>query len=437
MNKNLLFFAGFLFFQLAAAGQNNVTLNIESLESLWKIAIESNTTQKVYALKKEQANIDYKTSQSFIYPQVGASFSGQDNFKLPTTPVPGELVGQNGKTMYLQFGKQYAYNTGFNTSKNLFDWQQTFHSRIAKENIGLTDAQQEGYEQTLKIQIAQYYFSLLTANASLEIAKKDLELADSVVKITRQRFEQGLIDAAPVNQSLINYNNVKQNIFQSDELEKQALNNIKTLAGLTAETTLNIQPIDNFEAFYNGFTEIGQDKNLLVYPFNITTAELQSKTLKAAFYPKLSLNGYFGYQQFRDDFGVSFSKGAWSDYRYIGLNISVPIFTGLANKNKLKSAVVQKKIAEVQYKAATEQSKINDAALKDNYNNYLGIVNTSKNTFELYGKNLDLSQQKFKEGLISIDSYLKTFEDYLHSENAYLNNLSNLLFVQAAISARK
>lgn len=438
MNKNIILVAGFLFCQLVGATQTSSTLKIESLESLWKTAIENNSTQKVYALKKQQASIDYKTSKSYIYPQIGASFSGQDNLKLPTTPVPGELFGQNGKTMYLQFGKQYTYNAGFTTSKNLFDWQQNFQSKIARENIILINAQQSGYEQTLKTHIAQYYFTVLVANASVDIARKDLMLADSIVKITAQRFEEGLVDAAMVNQSLINYNNVKQNVFQSEDLQNQALHNIKALAGLTVETTLDIQSSRKFEALYDtGFIAVGQDKNLLVYPTNITISELQRKTVHAGLYPRLSLYSYFGYQQFRKDFGMSFSNEAWIDYRYIGINMSVPIFTGFANKNRLRSAAVQKKIAEEQYKAAAGQSKIDDEALKDNYKNYLSIVNSSRNIFELYGKNLDLSEQKFKEGLLSIDSYLKTFEDYLHAENAYFNNLSNLLLVQASVSARK
>jgi outer membrane protein len=49
---------------------------------------------------------------------------------------------------------------------------------------------------------------------------------------------------------------------------------------------------------------------------------------------------------------------------------------------------------------------------------------------------VELQRQKFAEGLISIDSFQKTFEDYLHAENTHLNNLSSLFSAMASIISR-
>ena len=133
---------------------------------------------------------------------------------------------------------------------------------------------------------------------------------------------------------------------------------------------------------------------------------------------------------------MSFGNGAWKDYQYVGVNFSWNLFTGFTNNNKLKSVSVTGKIAQKQYESALTENKINDAALLDSYTDYWNITNTAKKTYFLYGRNAELSLQKYKEGLISMDAYLKTFEDYLHAENAYLNNLSTLLSVQATILAR-
>jgi hypothetical protein len=65
------------------------------------------------------------------------------------------------------------------------------------------------------------------------------------------------------------------------------------------------------------------------------------------------------------------------------------------------------------------------------------MTESSKESFELFGESLEVARQQYAEGLISVDGYLKTFEDYLHSENLFLNNLSNLLMVQASVTARK
>lgn len=426
-----------LLMALAAAAQSGNKSTFQSLEELWQTALKNNSNQQVYMLQKQKAEADHKTAKSFIYPQAAAGFSGQDNLELATTPVPGELFGQPGKTLNLQFGTQYQYNTGLSLSKSLFDWQKKFQTKAAKENIALTDAQQGAFEQNLKIQLAQYYYSWQVANTSADIFNKDLALADSILKLTNQKFSEGLIPITPVNKAQIEYNNVQQNIYQSEELKQQALNGIKKLAGIAPTAELVLQPITNLESLYTSAPELGLDKNLLVYPHSISFSDYQRKAVKAAFYPNLSISSYTGFQQFRDDFGMSFKSGAWSKYAYLGLNLNVPLFTGFATKNKLKSANIQKEIAEAQYKDAQNQSAINDSTLKTSFTNYLSITKTSKKTFELFKQNLELTRQQYEEGLVSLDSYLRSFEDYLNAENLYLSNLSNLLMVQASIIARK
>jgi outer membrane protein TolC len=146
--------------------------------------------------------------------------------------------------------------------------------------------------------------------------------------------------------------------------------------------------------------------------------------------------GYFGFQQYQNSFEMSFAKNAWPEYQYLGLGLTWNIFTGFSNSNNLKGTIVQKRIAEENYTAAKDQGAINDSLLLDNYFTYNNMVTTSQNTYDLYGKNMDLSLQKFREGLISIDSYFKTFQDYLAAENTYLNNLANLLTTKANIEAR-
>ncbi|TDB66792.1 TolC family protein [Arundinibacter roseus] len=437
MRTKIILTAFVLLRGLAVGAQSIDSTTIQSLEELWRIALQKNGNQQVYTLQRQKAEADYKTARSFLYPQAGASFNGLDFLELATTPVPGELVGQPGTTLDLQFGKKYQYNAGLTMTKGLFDWQKKFQAQAAKENIALTGAQQGAFEQSLKTQLAQYYYSWQVANASTDIFSKDLALADSILKLANQKFSQGLIPITPVNKAQIDYNNVLQNIYQSEELKQLALSNIKKLTGIELENDLVLRQETDLVRLYTNVPELGIDRNLLVYPHSIASADHQSKAARAAFYPSLSLMSYTGSQQFRSDFGLSLQSSSWSGYRYLGLNLNVPLFTGFATKNKLQSATIQKQIVEVQFKDAQKQSAINDNALKTSFSNYLSMTNNSKKTFELFGENLELARQQYAEGLISVDSYLKSFEDYLSAENMYLNSLSNLLMVQASVNARK
>ena len=79
---------------------------------------------------------------------------------------------------------------------------------------------------------------------------------------------------------------------------------------------------------------------------------------------------------------------------------------------------------------------MNDSLLVSTYENDRLLVAASGRNLLLYRANLELSREKFDEGLISIDTWQKSFEDYLHAENTHLNNLSSLFSAMASIISR-
>lgn len=421
----------------ARAQTKTDTVNIASLGQIFTTAIEHNPSQAVYQLQIRQAQYNYKASKGFIYPNASASFNGTDNLHLAVTPIPGILIGKPGTTFYAQFGKKYTYNTGVTLGQDLVDWQSIFQSEIEKSTIKLNEVQQGFYVQSLKEQVAKVYFSILIAKSSLRLSKLDSIYADSLQALAKQRLKQGVTDAIAVNSAAINYNNVLQGKAQSKQLYDQGIENLKILLGENPTTELKFSEDIELDLFGDDVSKLGTDKSLDVYLQQVAITDIQRRAQRSVAYPKLSATAFFGAQEFRDDFGFSANSSALTGYRYIGLSLSVPIFTGFANSNKYQSAVVQKQIAEVQYHNALQQSAINDRLLLKNFSNYADAVKASGNSFRLYGANLQLNNQKYEEGILGMDAYLRVFQDYLTAENAYLNNLSQLLATRATILSRQ
>ena len=426
-----------------------------SVTEVWSAALRNNPIQRIYRMKTGQLTEDYKASLGNLLPQASLGISGQDNLKLSVTPVPGELIGQPGKTLYLTFGKQYIYNADVQVSQTIFNWQFVFQSRIAKENVALNSLQQAAYQQNLKVSTAQYYYEGLVAASSLRISNRDLILADSILSTVRDRYTQGLVDISAVHSAEINVNNVRQNTYQSQQLLDQAAQNLKLLTGCKPDQSISLDEYLAIDSLSPASADLGTspdaisplpgipaplplapDKNLDVYAGNTRLAALQGSLQKTAFYPTLSIAGNFGSQQFRDNFGLTFGNGAWNDYRYLILNLNVPLFTGFYNRDKYRSAEANARINAQQYQDAIEQGAINDSLLLKTYDNYRVITAASGRNLLLYRENLTLSQRKYEEGLISIDIWQKAFEDYLRAENTHLNNLSQLFSARASIIGR-
>ena len=187
---------------------------------------------------------------------------------------------------------------------------------------------------------------------------------------------------------------------------------------------------------FNNFNLLA-DKGLEYYRQQFETADLQLKVQRSLFLPKLSFTTFLGAQQYRSDFALSFKNNAWTGYRYIGINVSVPIFTGFNTLNKYKSAQVEKTITKIQYDGAVIESAINDRLLIKESNDIMAGTKAAHESYKLYEQNLSLNRQKFSAGLISLDIYLKVFQDYLTAENTLLTNLSQFYSNQATILSRQ
>lgn len=70
-----------------------------------------------------------------------------------------------------------------------------------------------------------------------------------------------------------------------------------------------------------------------------------------------------------------------------------------------------------------EQSRIDDALLLKELNYSQTATETSNENYQLAGENADLQRQKFEQGLVSLDTYLDSFDDYLKAEVSWLNYL--------------
>jgi len=219
-------------FTLPVNAQSNAdTVKIRSLNDVVAAAVQHNPTQAVYQEQIRLAQYNYKAAKGFYYPNASASFNGTDNLHLATTPVPGELIGKPGTTYYAQFGKTYTYNTGVTLSQSILDWTLILQSKIARDNMLLSQAQQSSYLQSLKEQVTRLYFTALIAQSALQINQKDQLLADSLALLSRQRLKEGTSDLLASNQATINYNNVQQNQAQSHQLYDQSIENLKILLG--------------------------------------------------------------------------------------------------------------------------------------------------------------------------------------------------------------
>lgn len=419
-------------FQLKA--QN---LEIRSVEDIINYSLEKNSDLEVYKLKIEKSQQEFKIKKRSIIPTISGVIDYQNNIKKQTTVLPGELFGQPGENVNAQLGSQYNWNAGLNMTKDMLNFQRKMEVKLSKLNIEIQSVQRVVYIQLLKEQTAMYYYGALVVKHALEINNTNLESSVNILKVSQQKFDEGVIDLPSLNQAKITVNNIKQTIKANVSSFDNYVYKLKILLDLTVDNTITfLEKIDIENNPINLIQVINEDRNLKTFDLQKKQSELDVKLKKAAFLPTLTATKYFGYQQLYDDGGLSFSKESWNNNINFGMNLSIPILSGFKNKGNLKVAIINNRINEQTVLIEREKSKNEDALLIKDHHNGLSQLEFAKDNYQLYKKNVELSLQKYNNGVISIDTHLNTYEDYLKAESNYLNSLSTVYADYATILSR-
>jgi outer membrane protein TolC len=399
--------------------------------------IENNPDNRIYQLQKEQADRDKKVANSYLYPKINGGLSGQYNMSIAETPIPGEIFGRPGEVEYVKFGLPYTYTGGITISKTVFDWQSRFQSKIAETNSDLVNAEKSLFEQSLKEQSAQLYYAILLAYEAIEIAEKDLILADSILSIATERFEQGLIDKLTFNQAKLSKNNAIDKLEQNKQYCYENVINLKVLLGLTPSDELILGEQLALERTIQPMVQvIPNESNLDLYKLQSEIASYDKKMALSQFSPKVDLVYYWGGIQYQEDLSFSLNSKGWQPNSYLGITVSLPLFTGFANKNQYKSASIAHRIAELNYMEEIRKSSMNDSIMANNLLSSRNMAIIANDNLKISDENVRMAYKRYSEGLISLDMYLGVYDDYLDVENLYFSRASDYMINKARIDSR-
>ena len=208
----------------------------------------------------------------------------------------------------------------------------------------------------------------MVAEERLQYSQRDLTIANSIVKIAQERLDDWTMDQLALKQALINENNVRQNLVQYESLLAQCQQELSKLWGVSLGLKLSLTAtISSQLPEVQLYNELAPDAALKLSETELAQAEMGVKVERAAYLPTISVNSYYGKQQFRDNFGLSTESGSWTDYSYITFSLNVPIFTGFGTKNRVKSAQIEYDMAYKELENVRRTAEVDDAFLIEEY----------------------------------------------------------------------
>lgn len=285
------------------------------LAGLIDAALRANPDMAIAAERVRQAEAQARIAGASLFPVLNF---GAGTGRREVRPSGGSWSGANSSDASLSAGYEIDLWGGIAAGVRSAEW-----------SLHATRFDQETVRLTLVAGVANGYFQLLSLRGRLVIARQNLEIAESVLKVVDARARFGAVSALDLARQLAGVLAVRASIPALELQERQTLYALAILVGRPPEGFAAGGP--SLAAIAVPQVEPGLPSDLLVRRPDLASAEAQLVSAnanlaaaRAALLPRISLTGSAG---LASSVLVNFLN-APSAFLALGIGLAQPIFDG-------------------------------------------------------------------------------------------------------------
>lgn len=262
--------------------------------------------------------------------------------------------------------------------------------------------------------VMQQYYNVVRQQAFLKTIQKSIETSKQRLEIVETRQKIGVANQADFLQSNLDLNaliQAEQNQLLIIDQAKADLLNTIVLPNTTTIVINDSIKVDDQLLLSEVEAKMKNHPLLQSAQQLINVNQYLEKETKSLTYPTLRASTGFNYNSNKSGAGFILLNESYGPF--LGLNLSIPIYNGSANKRAIKNAEINTKTAKIQLQN-TEQD-LNTELFKtyQSYKNSLKQTPIEIQNFEMSQSLLDLVMQKYKLGqatMVDVKQAQQSFE---------------------------
>lgn len=428
-NHFFLFLALCIAYVLPSNAQEQKEFN--NLNEVLILAKEKNYVFQTAEIQNKLANLTKKTAVgNVINPRIPSSMQLIDNTKQQVLFLPGDIFGQPGTFRQVTTGQKYSALINLQPQFDLFNLASIAQLKSAKINQQITENQHKINEQNIYNQINAIYFNILSFKGQIEIIRKNLAAADTILKITQNRFEENIGRKQNVNEAEVNVISLKDNLEQLQLNLKIQEENL----GLFFENSIYPILTEKIWVYENVGSSLKTNNTLQLEnaKLQLQMMEQDIKIAKAQNWPTLSFISSLNWQNLSKDFFYGANSNAFS-YNYIGLKLSMDLPTTVTKLANIKNKQFQSNILKIDVEHSLNETKTKNQTLLLDYEKAVNQLQNFKKIALLKEDTYHKSFNQYKENIISLDQLLIYYNNMLAAQLNVVSALANIGFSKSKI----
>ena len=409
-----------------------------TLEDALRIALSENVSVKVADKEIERAEYARKGTYASLFPQVDAvgsfqrtikkqvmymdfdmsSFGGMDGMggdtsedpasggdAAPSIPDSGSETPSSGGG--IEVGRWNTYSGGISAAMPLINAQLWKGIQISGQEVELAVEKARSSRLDMVTQVKEAFYSVLLAKEALNVYKEVYDNAVANYGQTEKRHNAQKASELELTRAKAAVSNAIPNVYNAESSVILALWQLKAVMGVDLDMDIDVAGAlsDYGQSMLYDVNEadgMNLDYNTTMRQLAIQAEELANnvKMQKYAYLPTLAANFAYSVNAMTNDF--NFKEYRWTPYSYIGLSISIPIFSGGKRLNDVRAA-------KVQYEELNLQRADTERQLKIGIRQYLNTMETRMKSYaaaqdavETARKAYDIAQKSYNVGRSTI-----------------------------------
>ncbi|QMU30493.1 TolC family protein [Adhaeribacter radiodurans] len=313
----------------------------------------------------------------------------------------------------LAFGLKYSGSAAISASQLLFDGSYLIGLKAAKVYTDLSQKQAQQTEIDVIDQVTKAYYGVLVSRERLNLLDRNLERLENQLREITEINRQGLAEKIDVDRLQVAYNNLKVEKDKATRLVELGVDLLKFQMGMDLSQPLELtDKLDNAlveaQIVANSNFDYSQRIEYSILETQRDLAKLNIKNKQSGYYPKLLLNGRYGYSgssnSFRDlaRFETQVAEKFypnWFNFAFVGVSLQVPIFDGLRKKYEIQEAKLNLKTLDNGFRNLQQSIDLQLNQSNTNLQNALQVIKSQKESLELATEVARVTNIKFKEGV--------------------------------------
>jgi len=385
-------------------GQNAFTL-----ENAIDYALENNRLSKNATSDLEIANAKKWETIATGLPQINAFIDYNNNLKQPVSLVPAEFFGGNpGEFAELSFGTKQTIDGSVTLTQLLFDGSYMIGLASIKLYMDIAEKAKIKTDQEVKKATISAYGNALISQERVKILNKNLKNVKSNLDEIKKIYQNGFTELENVEQLTISYKSLKNSLDYATKIEKTTLNLFKLIIGYDIEKEITL--LDNLSGLtlksfdLNESSENFEIEKNIDYQLSLNNKKSQ-RTLyrleQAKALPTLRAFLKGGYDGNNESFRFFKPNQKWYGYSFVGVTMSVPIFSSLRKSAKTQQAKIEFEKSKLDLSESKKRILIEFENAESEYQYALNSYNNAIENLKLAEKIERKNQIKFLEGLVS------------------------------------